>query len=296
MMLRRALVTGATGFVGRCVVDRLLANGWVVHIVVRPESKLGLLASAMQRVAVHRQDATIDAARAIVREARPDVVFHLASVFVSEHQPSDVERMIESNVKFGALIVEAMYREGAKCLVNTGTHWQHFQGRGYSPVNLYAATKQAFESLLQYYVEACGLRAITLELSDTYGAGDPRKKLLNLLLDSARTGNELHASPGEQAIDLVHVEDVARAYLKAAELVLSPGHHAHERFRVSSSAPIGLRALVHELERALGITVPVVWGARTYRPREVMSPWQGIPALPEWEPQIPLGEGLKGLR
>lgn len=296
MNARRALVTGATGFVGSHLVARLLADGWEVHALVRGQSALDRLGPDARRVQVHRGDDGIDAVRAAMRHARLDVVFHLASLFLSDHEPLDVAHLVESNITFGSLLLEAMSRENVRCLVNAGTSWQHYEGRDYSPVNLYAATKQAFEAILQYYVEATPIRAVTLELSDTYGPGDPRRKIINLLVEAARSGRELVASPGEQEIDLVHVDDVVDAFITGAGKLLSGRVDAHERYSVSSRSAISLRALAVELERALGRKVPVAWGGRPYRAREVMKPIAFAGALPGWQARIPLSLGLKALR
>jgi nucleoside-diphosphate-sugar epimerase len=295
-MSRRALVSGATGFVGARLVNHLLADGWSVQVIARPESTTERLGPVLERIVVHRFDGTAESMRRIVGESRPSVVFHLASLFLSEHQSDDIGRMVESNLLFGTRLVEAMSLEGARCLVNTGTSWQHFEGRAYSPVNLYAATKQAFEDLLEYFVEARGMAAITLKLCDTYGPDDPRRKVIRLLRDAAHSGVVLSMSPGEQALDLVHVEDVVRAYTTAAEMLLSAPFCGHQRFSVSCGKPISLKSLVAEYERALDVKIPVAWGARPYREREVMKPRCPDPDLPDWEPRISLFDGLKAMR
>jgi len=186
-----------------------------------------------------------------------------------------------------------MARQGARDLVNTDTSWQHYENQQYSPVNLYAATKQAFEDLLQYYLEACGLRVVTLNLFDTYGPDDPRPKLMNLLKRVAREQQPLAMSPGEQWIDLVHVDDGVRAYEVAAGRLLKGGVMGHERYAVSSGNPVQLRELVRQVERILGRNLPITWGGRPYRSREVMQPYAGR-SLPGWMPQTKLGSGLMG--
>lgn len=232
----------------------------------------------------------------IMRHSKPDVVFHLASTIPSEHKPQDIASLIECNLRFGTQLVEAMSLENIRHLVNTGTSWQNFENRDYSPVNLYAATKQAFEVLLQYYVEMRGLQVVTLKLFDTYGPDDPRNKVINLLLNAVRTRTALPLTPGRQFIDLVHIDDVVRAYGRAADL-LSSGHiQGHQRFNVSSGQPLTLRALVNELEQTLHISIPIVWDGRRYRQREVMTPLQSEPRLPGWEPRISLHQGLRTLR
>lgn len=296
MSRQTALVTGATGFIGAHLVRHLLVEGWAVHVIARPESSFGQLTSAMEQVVIHRIDGHIASLQEAMRQARPDVVFHLASLFRSEHGPQDILPLIESNLGFGTQLVEAMCLEDIRCLVNTGTSWQHFENRDYSPVNLYAATKQAFEVMLQYYVEARDLRVVTLELCDTYGPDDPRKKLVKLLLNAARMGEPLALSPGEQSIDMVHVEDVVRAYVGAANLLHSKAWQGHQHFAVSSGRPLSLRAFVAELEQALDVRIPVVWGGRPYRQREAMKPWLPSQSLPGWEPRIALHDGLRALR
>lgn len=74
---------------------------------------------------------------------------------------------------------------------------------------------------MQYYIEASGLRVITLKLFDTYGPDDPRPKLMNLIQRMAMDNQPLAMSPGEQQIDLVHVEDVVRAFMVASERLLA---------------------------------------------------------------------------
>jgi nucleoside-diphosphate-sugar epimerase len=292
---RRALVTGATGFVGGHLALALARAGCEVHAIVRATSDPAATAALRGQATLHPLDGTPGALAAAVRAAAPDVVFHLASCFVAEHRSEDVAPLVDANLAFPTQLLEALARNGAPPLVNTGTSWQHYQGPD-DPVCLYAATKTAFEAVLGYYVRAEGLRAVTLKLFDTYGPGDRRRKLFALLARAARSGERLAMSAGEQKIDLVHVDDVVRAFIAAAARVrAAPAGAAPESFAVSSGAPIPLRELVAAYERAWGVTLAIDWGARPYRRREVMEPWsRGLP-LPGWRPQVALEPGLRTL-
>ncbi len=95
--------------------------------------------------------------------------------------------------------------------VNTGTVWQHFDAAPYSPVSLYAATKQAFADILVFYGEVAGLSVHTIELMDTYGRDDPRAKLIPFLLRAGAEGTTVEMTDGTQLIDLVHVDDAVGA-------------------------------------------------------------------------------------
>jgi nucleoside-diphosphate-sugar epimerase len=288
-----ALVTGATGFVGAHLTETLVDQGWTVHAIVRDASDPERLACLPAAVVRHVPAETVEALSETLGAVRPDVVFHCATCFVGEHEPKHIEPLIAANVLFGTRLAEAMANTGCLALVNAGTGWQHYRQAEYSPASLYAATKQAFEAILQFYVEARGLRLVTLVLSDTYGAGDPRRKLLYALKQAAVTGKSLSLSPGEQVLDLTSVEDVTRAFLVAAQRLTGGGPRpAAEVFQVSSGERHTLREVVSIYGRVLGRPIPVVWGGRPYRAREMMEPWSGGLPLPGWRPQVRLEEGL----
>lgn len=291
---QRALVTGATGFIGGNLTRALLEQGWVVSCLVRPGSEGSCLPKGANRL-VYDQSLGPRGLAELLRGVRPAVVFHLASRFMAGHTPEDIPDLIASNVQFGAELLEAMSLSETSLLVNAGTSWQHYESRDYSPVNLYAATKQAFEALLQYYVEAEGVRAITLKLFDTYGPKDPRAKLMHLLGRVAASAQPLAMSPGEQLIDLVYVDDVIQAFLLAAHRLLEGKVSSAESYGVSSGRPIALGELVEVYAKVSGRRLEIDWGGRPYRNREVMVPWSMGPSLPGWHPSISLKEGIRRL-
>lgn len=222
-----------------------------------------------------------------------EVVFHLASAIIVEHNVSDVDLLIDSNVKFGAQVLESMKESSTKLIINTGTSWQHYNNEDYNPVCLYAATKESFEKLMEYYIQAENIRAITLKLFDNYGENDIRPKLINLLNKFSREKTELDMSPGEQMIDLVHIDDVVDAFIKAYEYLLNHKKIKHEKYAVSSGREINLKDLISIYENVTGNKILVNWGGRPYRKREVMNLWRNFKTLPNWKCTISIEEGLK---
>ena len=281
---RRALVTGATGFVGTALVRRLVADGWTVDALVRTEA-----ASLPGKVTAHRVPDSIDGMIELVADVTPTHCFHLATAFRGVHSPVDIAPMIEANLGFGTALAEACARVPDVRFVNTATVWQHFDAAAYSPVSLYAATKQAFADLLVFYAEVEGLAVHTLELTDTYGPDDPRAKLIPFLLRAGADGTRLEMTDGSQLIDLVHVEDAVGALLATAAAPAGPSYGAR------GDGAITLRELVDRFQMATGLTLDVVWGARPSRPREMVRPWMTADPPPEWSPRIRLDDGLRAL-
>jgi nucleoside-diphosphate-sugar epimerase len=289
--IKRAVLTGLTGFIGSNLAAGLLSRGIEVHAIVRkrPFNDAGL---HNELITIHEYDGSIDSVLNAFNSARPDVVFHLASNFIAEHQSTDIAGLIESNVLFGTQLLEASAIIGAPRFINTGSSWQHYGATDHTAANLYAATKTAFESIVSYYAEAKQLKAISLIIFDTYGAGDTRRKLIPLLKNACRSQQPLAMSPGEQQLDLVYIDDVVAAFMHAAELSesLPPGHKV---YALSSGDPVSIKKLVERINALVETPLLVTWGGRPYRAREVMHPWnRGVP-LPGWKTIISLEEGLK---
>jgi len=290
-----ALITGGTGFVGSNIAHRLVREGWNVNIISIPGDNYILVKDILNKIKVYEHDGSTENMYDIVADAHPTVVFHLASLFLAQHAPRDIKNLIQSNILFGTQLVDAMISKGVYYLINTGTSWQHFENKEYSPACLYAATKQAYESILEYYIEAELLKVITLKLLDTYGPNDPRPKLFTLLRRFAHENKPLHMSPGQQLIDLVYIDDVVEAYLIAGEALVNNNVQNMETYAVSSGKPVSLKELVALYSRISGNSPQIVWGGRPYRSREVMVPWKGGRKLSGWEPKVGLIEGIKNI-
>lgn len=291
--MKRAIVTGATGFVGSNLCKYLIENNWEVSIISRPSSDYTNISSVLNKVKLFEYDGNIEKLISFFKEIKADVVFHLTSLFIAEHESNQINQLVDSNIKFGLHILEAMKESNTKQLINTGTSWQHYHADIYNPVDLYAATKQAFESLIKYYTEAESIRCITLKLFDTYGESDTRPKLINLLHKFADENMELNMSPGEQVLDLVHVDDVVRAFVNAYEVLSSNNAIVFDQFGVASGRKIRLKDLIEIFEEVTSKKINVCWGGREYRKREVMELWNGYKLLPNWECTISLEEGLR---
>jgi nucleoside-diphosphate-sugar epimerase len=139
------------------------------------------------------------------------------------------------------------------------------------------------------------LKIITLKLFDTYGPDDPRPKIFALLRKMINQKESVAMSPGDQLLDLTYIADVVDAYLVAATRLLEGWVSGHEQYAVSSGRTVSLRELVAIFQRETNSILPVQWGARPYRQREVMVPWDRGEPPPGWRPRVPLAEGIKKL-
>lgn len=292
--MKKILVTGATGYIGSNLIKRLLNMQNEIYIIVRPCSKLNLIEEVKDKIDIFEYNKETKNLINYFNKIKPDIVIHLASLFISEHKTENIDDLIESNIIFGTNILEAMLHSGTKKIINTGTSWQHYNNQEYNPTCLYAATKEAYEKILEYYVESENFNAITLKLFDTYGPKDTRNKIINLFEKISVTGQTLDMSAGEQYLDLVYIDDVIQSYIKSIELI-EKKDIKHKKYFVSSGKQISLKDLSKIYEKVNNVKLNINWGKRIYRKREVMKPYNKGEMVPDWKATISIEKGLENI-
>lgn len=289
----KCIVTGATGYIGSHVVRHLLSKGWEVSIIAQPEFGYDNIADILSGLTVFEYDGKIESMIEFIRKQQADVVMHLAAAVITNPAPQQVSTIVDANIRFGTELLEAMKFSSTRLFISTGSYWQNYDGtQNYNPVDLYAASKEAFEKIVKFYVEAHGFRHINLRLFDVYGEDDKRPKLWTLLRDIAGTDKSLDISAGEQLLDMVHVDDVARAYEAAYYHLKDNPEVTNDIFGVYTGQMKSLKEIVALYQKILNKDIRLNWGARPYKNREVRRPFNRYPKLPNWHPIINLKLGF----
>lgn len=155
----KILISGATGFLGSHLISRLLADGHELHAIVRQTSMVEKIDAGVR---LHTLTDDASALLDYMRQEKLDGVIHLAAKFLGAHKIEDISELIRANVSFSTTLLDVAVQTDVRWFINTGTMWQHFEDKQYSPANLYAATKQAFETIAQFYTETSAIRFVTI--------------------------------------------------------------------------------------------------------------------------------------
>tara|TARA_R110002033_G_scaffold96537_1_gene145419 strand:- start:9989 stop:10897 length:909 start_codon:yes stop_codon:yes gene_type:complete len=286
--MSKYLITGANGFLGSNLVKYFVGKGHQVTAVIRSRGNQDKLISHMCNIVEY--DGTIESLKEVIN--KQTIVIHTAAYYTAEHKPDDIDTLVNSNIQYGLNLLEAMRLSGANQIVNIGTAWQGFKGETRRPVNLYAATKQAFEDLIAYYCDAENFSSISLRLNDTYGELDQRMKLIKLLITSGVENKPIDMSAGDQKINLTHIDDVCSAIDQAISKL--PVSGTLKRYNLINKDQHSLKDLVKLIETELNIIIPINWGAKNYRSREVMEPLASN-AFPNWLAEKELVSGIRSI-
>jgi len=293
--MKRVVITGVTGHVGGVLGVQLAEAGSEVHGLTRAKPHVAILATSCRAVQIHQIDGQTQTLVSLFEQMRPDVVVHLAAQARREHLSSDITPFITANILFGTQLLEATKVVGCRSIITAGSYLQHAEDGRHSPFNLYAATKIAFEGLISYYVDAFDFCAIILTLFKVYGERDPHPTLLSQMVDAYADGLPLTLHAGEPSVDLVHVEDVAAAFVRSIRVIES---HRSEgprwsRYSVSSGRDMTCTELM-DVFHALGLAKPEIAYRRPGLPARRVRPWRGI-CVPGWTPRIGIRDGIARL-
>src|SRR5215472_201456 len=161
-----ALVTGGAGFIGERLCDLLRASGWNVHSVSRRTAQ----ASAHRH---WRLDLTDSAAtQALLRESRPDFVFHLASHVWGAPDLAHVLPTFHSNLHTTVNLLHAIAQTRCKRFVTTGSLVEPtVRTGGDVPSSPYAASKWASSDYVRMFHALYHLPAVIARVFMVYGPG-----------------------------------------------------------------------------------------------------------------------------
>lgn len=287
-----ALITGATGFLGRHLCVKLLEKDYKIVVLVRETSDISFFSKySKQKVIVCQLDKDFNVIDEVVKNYKPLITFHLAATFDKGYTNKEIVNLINTNILFGTILLNSLVKCNCKNFINIGTYWQNFKDETYNPFNLYAATKQSFQDIIKFYEEEYGLQCITLKLCDTYGEDDGRKKIINLLKQAYQKDEELDMTKGEQYLSLTYIDDVVKGIILASDYVLNRKYCGYTYF-LSNKNIIKLQDLVRSIEKIANKKLKINWGKIKYKKREIMQPYIGN-ILPGWEAMTAIGIGLR---
>lgn len=287
--MSRALVSGAAGFIGGHLCEKLLRDGVEVHGLTRrdpPEDGGG--------ITWHRADlADADAARALMRAVRPDTFFHLASHVAGTRDLAAVAPTFRDNLAGTVSALTAIAEAGGARCVLAGSLEEPDIGAGETmPSSPYAAAKAAQRLYANLFSELYGLEITTARIFMVYG---PRqydvKKLIPYTIRALLAGERPSFTSGVRPVDWAYVEDVAAGLIAAARAPQAGGRIVD----LGSGALVTVRAVVETIARDLGREDAIAFGDVAERPMEqvrkadVAASAQAI----GWRPATPLDAGLR---
>lgn len=276
------LVTGAAGFIGTALCRELNHRGAQLHAVGR-SSKTG--------AQVRTCDVTdFSQVRSLIRDVRPDVVFHLAST-VTGSRTIDFVLPTLNNTLLGTVNVLLAAAETASRVVCLGSLQEpDDQIRG-TPPSPYAAAKFAAGAYARLFASLYSVKVDIARPFMVYGPGQlDFTKVVPYIISRLLRGESAELSSGRQPFDWIYVDDVVAALLAAAARGAGDGATVD----IGSGSLTSVREIAERLAREIGAVDLLKFGTLEDRRLEPTR----MANLPEteskigWKPRVALDIGL----
>ena len=300
-MNKKILVSGGAGFIGSHLIEEILNRGDEPIILKRSHSNLWRISASLERLTLYDID-NISLEEIFKKEGLYSVV-NLAVYYRKIHSYADIGEMIETNVKLPAKLLELCKNYDVGSFITAGSFFQYDSNVKFigpeSPIlarNFYAATKNALERLLEYYVSVSDVNIIELILFTPYGEMDDPNKVIPYIIRQAIKDEDIALTDGFQKINPVYVKDIVSALVKAAEV----SNHlsiSNYRLNIANSIPYSIREIATVVEEILKKKLKLEWGqvgTKQVDAQQALSvDTTNTEKVIRWTPKFSIHEGIE---
>ena len=321
----KVLVTGAAGFIGLHVCQRMLARGDTVvgldnlSDYYEPRLKIDRLQRLEGKPGFrfrHQDVAGREGVEELFRAERFERVVHLAAQAGVRYSLINPHAYIEANVVGFMNILEGCRHNGVQHLVyassssvyggNEAMPFSEHQGVDH-PVSLYAATKKANELMAHTYSHLYGLPTTGLRFFTVYGPWGRPDMALFLFTKAMIEGRPIEVfNEGRMQRDFTYIDDIVEGVVRVLdrEAEGDPGFDAmapdparsrapYRVFNIGNQGPVQLMAFVEAIEKALGMQATKL--LRPLQPGDVPATYADVSELTAWtgfKPGTPIDVGV----
>jgi nucleoside-diphosphate-sugar epimerase len=289
--MKRVLLTGATGLIGRHTLPLLLARGYQVHAVASQ-----LLREPQEGVQDHKAD-LLDPGQAadLMASVEPTHLLHFAWCTVPPNYWTSLENVRWVQASLSLLRAFSLHR--GQRVVMAGTCAEYDWQYGYcseritplSPASLYGVCKHSLGLIVERFCAQTGLSGAWGRIFFLYGPYEHQERLVPTVIRSLLQGRPARCSQGSQIRDFLHVHDVANAFVSLLDSeVVGP-------VNIASGRPVALEEVIYRIADKLGRrdliqlgVVPTPAG----EPPALIADTRRLAEEVGWSPEYDLDSGL----
>jgi nucleoside-diphosphate-sugar epimerase len=287
--MKKVLVTGAGGFIGRYCLPLLLEKGYEVHAVSTGKTE-------NSEITWHRADLLdLRQSRLLTEKIQPTHLLHLAWDAVPGKYWSSAENF--SWVQASLELLKAFQENSGKRVVMAGTCAEYDWSYGLcseestplNPASVYGTCKSALQKLSEAFARLTGISAAWGRIFFAYGPGEYNKKLISAITRNLLMNKAADCSSGSQVRDFVYAGDVASAFVTLLET------DVRGAFNIASGQPVAIREIIDLVAEKLDGRELIRMGKVTPQVNEppvLTADISKIMSETGWRPQFSLEEGI----
>jgi dTDP-glucose 4,6-dehydratase len=304
---KSVLVTGAGGFIGSHLTERLVKIGCDVKCFVRYTSRadrgfIDILPSYIKReVKVISGD--LRDSHAVIHSAKNvDVIFHLGALVSIPYSYIHPKETIETNVLGTLNVLVAAKENGVEKVVHTSTS-EVYGTAQYIPIDEkhplqgqspYSASKIAADKIAESFYDSYDLPVAIIRPFNTYGPRQSARAIIPTIITQALTGSKIFLGNLYPTRDLTYIQDTIEGFIKVAESQKSVG----EVINIGSGYEISVEDLADRIISLIGKDAKIIQEKVRVRPpkseiERLCADVTKAKRILGWGPKVSLDDGLK---
>jgi len=279
--MKKILITGGTGYLGKNLIQGLLHRDYKVVALVRATSNIDFLTNLSNKISIVRLgDYELDA---LFFEQKFDIIIHTAANYGRKGE--SLTEVVNANLSLPVQILDLAIKHGVKSFINTDTSLP-------KELNAYSRSKKQFLEWLES--NAAQLQVVNLQLEYFYGPHDAPSKFITFVLKELKSGKTtIDFTAATPYRDFIYIDDVVSAYLTVLDNLTEK--KGIVRIEVGSGKAEMLKDIIEQIQTLSTIkNVKLNFGALPMRPNEIMHSCANTQELQQmgWRPKYTFREGI----
>ena len=271
--MKKILITGSNGFVGRNILNELLPKHKIYATVRKKFSRKIKKKDKKLSFIVFKNHSDLNVK---LKKIKVDCVIHCATNYLKAHKSDDIYDLINANIIFGNIILENLNKMNVKKFINFSTVWQDFDGKENLPFNLYSATKRAFENIIRYYEnKLTKISFYNLYIGDTYGSYDNRNKIINVIKTNINNNKFINIISKNLYLNLLNVLDITNAIKVLLKRNIKSGN-----YNLTNKNFIKISKVLNILRKKYNFKISLKYNSNRVIKYKILK----LKRLPHWKP------------
>lgn len=268
----KILLTGSSGFIGSKILDQLSKNN-IIYITQRNKKKVKKkINQNIKKIYFKNYDNLNDK----LSKLKIDIVIHCATHYIKNHTSKDIKKLSDSNILFGNVILENLRSMNVKKFIYFNTVWENYNSIKKNYFNLYAVYKSIFKELIAYYKKNLTfIKFYNLSISDTFGALDKRKKIINVLKLNYKKNKSTKILSKNLYLNLLNVEDI----VEAVKILIKKNYKSNE-YVLKNSKYYSLKEIIDGINNTSIKKIKIQWISK----KKIKEKLSNSKKLKNWKP------------
>lgn len=280
------LLTGATGFLGSCLLKSFIKNGYKVIALKRSTSNIYRIEEYLDQIILYDIDKT--ELPIIFENHKIDIVVNTVTNY--GRKDTKISSIVDTNLIFSLKLLEESVNNNVKAFINADTLLER-------NINAYALSKSQLVDWMQFLSNK-NTKMVNIKIEHMYGPLDDENKFIYWLINQLKQNVEkIDLTSGIQKRDFIYIGDIVSAYEAIIQNTNTLSNF--EEFELGTGASMEVKTFIEkiygELLHTQSLSTKLNFGAIAYRLNEQMTMQANIEKLEilGWKPKISIEDGIK---